>query len=115
MDKHLSELVSVNSFHQAVDVAFSVPRDDRRIPLNFKSYVSESSTSAGRVFSGESPALGANNGDVCGCHDFLEDVVAATLSVLLLRVKVPDLGLDDGNALERRYLLGGVVVELWLP
>jgi hypothetical protein len=45
----------------------------------------------------------------------LEGVVAATLSALVLRVKAPDLGLDDGGALERHYLLGGVVVELWVP
>jgi hypothetical protein len=42
-------------------------------------------------FSDESPALGANDGDACGCHDPFEGVVAVTLSALVLRVKVLDL------------------------
>jgi hypothetical protein len=65
-------------------------------------------------FFDESPALGANDGDACGCHDPLEGIVAATLFILVLRVKAPDLDLDDDGALEHRYLLGGIVVELWL-
>jgi hypothetical protein len=47
--------------------------------------------SAGRVFPAKAQRSGANDGDARGCRDPFEGVVAATLSVLGLRVKAQDL------------------------
>jgi hypothetical protein len=47
--------------------------------------------SAGRVFPAKAKRSGVNDDDARGCRDPLESVVAATLSVLGLRVKAQDL------------------------
>jgi hypothetical protein len=45
----------------------------------------------GGFFPGKSQRSCANDGNACGCRDPLEDIVAATLSVLGLWVKTQDL------------------------
>jgi hypothetical protein len=56
-----------------------------------------------------SQPFGANDGDVCGCYDPLEDIVVATLSAIGLRVKTVDLcGLGDGGACSVVSFLGAL-------
>jgi hypothetical protein len=43
-----------------------------------------------------------------GCRDPLEGIIVATLSILGLRVKTLDFGLDDSDVLLRRYPPGAL-------
>jgi hypothetical protein len=73
-------------------------------------------TKCGEGFSGRKLSASAPmTSTPAGCRDPLEGVIVATLSILGLRVKTLDFGLDDGGVLLRRYPLGGVVVELGFP
>ena len=72
---------------------------------------SEVSDASRRFFRAKVQCSGTNGGGACGCRYPHGGVVVGTFAVLGLRVKTLDFGLDNGGA-TRRYLPGGIVVEL---
>jgi hypothetical protein len=64
-----------------------------------------------RVFWAKAQRFDANGADACGCRNSLEGVVAVTLVLLGLRIKILDLRSRQRRRV-RRCPLGGVVVEL---